>query len=90
MDHKNSTSYTAFYDDELKFLLQQRVKNMSSNDRIVGKHKQTIQDQLTKIFNKKFNIGLDKNDRKHRVVTHTLRHTFASHLAINGPPIYVS
>lgn len=88
IDHKNSTSYTAFYNDELKLLLQQRVQNLNSNDKIIGKHKQTIQDQLTKIFNDKFNIGLDKDDRKNRVVTHTLRHTFASHLAINGTPIY--
>lgn len=41
-----------------------------------------------KIFNKLFNQKLDKNDRKNRVVVHTLRHTFASHLAINGTPIF--
>ena len=35
-----------------------------------------------------FNEGLDKNDSKNRVVTHTYRHTFASHLAINGTPIF--
>jgi site-specific recombinase XerD len=35
-----------------------------------------------------FNKGLDKMDSKNRVVIHTFRHTFASHLAINGTPIY--
>ena len=34
-----------------------------------------------------FNEGLDKKDTKNRAVVHTLRHTFASHLAINGSPI---
>lgn len=35
-----------------------------------------------------FNGGLDKRDSKYRVVTHTFRHTFASHLAISGTPIF--
>ncbi|MFW2577920.1 tyrosine-type recombinase/integrase [Aliarcobacter butzleri] len=30
-------------------------------------------------------LVLKKNDRKNRVVTHTLRHTFASHVAIKTP-----
>ncbi|WP_365943733.1 tyrosine-type recombinase/integrase [Sulfurimonas sp.] len=37
---------------------------------------------LDKLFNK------DDIDVKYRVVIHTLRHTFASHLAINGTPIF--
>lgn len=35
-----------------------------------------------------FNQGLSTRDAKNRVLVHTLRHTFASHLAINGTPIY--
>ena len=35
-----------------------------------------------------FNCGIDGDDRKNKVVIHTLRHTFASHLAINGTPIF--
>ena len=38
-------------------------------------------------MNELFNKDLEKDDRKNRVVLHTLRHTFASHLAINGTPI---
>ena len=30
----------------------------------------------------------EKDYRKYKVVIHTLRHTFASHLAINGTPIF--
>ncbi|WP_390881077.1 tyrosine-type recombinase/integrase [Aliarcobacter cryaerophilus] len=40
------------------------------------------------ILNDLFNIGIDLEDRKNKVVIHTLRHTFASHLAINGTPIF--
>jgi len=35
-----------------------------------------------------FNQSVDNDDRKNRVVPHTLRHTFASQLAIAGTPIY--
>ena len=40
------------------------------------------------ILDKLFNQELDVKDAQNRVVTHTLRHTFASHLAINGTPIF--
>jgi integrase len=87
-DHKNNSTYLGFFNDELKYLLQKRIENLNANDPIIDRGQQVIQDRLTKIYNKHFNIGLDKDDRKNRVVTHTLRHTFASHLAIKGTPIY--
>ncbi len=43
---------------------------------------------LQPILNKLFNDGLDKADAKRRTVIHTLRHTFASQLAIAGTPIF--
>ena len=87
-DHKNNSTYLGFFNDELKHILQDKIKNLNINDKIINRGKQVIQDRLTKIYNKHFNIGLANDDRKNRVVTHTLRHTFASHLAINGTPIY--
>ena len=39
-------------------------------------------------LDKLFNEGLKANDSKNRAVTHTLRHTFASQLAMNGTPIF--
>lgn len=87
-DHKNNSTYTGFYNDKVKDLLIYKMKNLKLSEKIINKHKQTIQDQLTKIFNLYFNKELAKDDRKNRVVVHTLRHTFASHLAINGTPIY--
>jgi integrase len=35
-----------------------------------------------------FNKGLDTKDSQNRAVPHSLRHTFASLLVINGTPIY--
>lgn len=43
---------------------------------------------ISRILDRLFNSDLDKDDRKNRVVIHTLRHTYASHLAINGTPIF--
>ena len=40
------------------------------------------------IYTELFNKNLEKNDYKRRVVNHTLRHTFASHLAINGISLF--
>ncbi|OHD85617.1 MAG: hypothetical protein A3I60_05775 [Sulfuricurvum sp. RIFCSPLOWO2_02_FULL_43_45] len=40
------------------------------------------------IYNDLFNQGLEEDDWKHRVCNHTLRHTFASHLAINQIPLF--
>jgi len=48
----------------------------------------TIAKPLREKLNLLFNQGLKKEDRKNRLVIHTLRHTFASHLAINGTPIF--
>lgn len=38
-------------------------------------------------MNELFNDGV--SDIKHRIMIHTLRHTFASHLAISGTPLQI-
>ncbi|MEA3353702.1 MAG: tyrosine-type recombinase/integrase [Campylobacterota bacterium] len=43
---------------------------------------------MINILNKYFNQDIDHDDRKNKAVIHTLRHTYASHLAINNTPIY--
>ncbi|WP_207761826.1 tyrosine-type recombinase/integrase [Aliarcobacter cryaerophilus] len=58
---------------------------MEPNDKIF---KTTQEVKARTILNDLFNIGIDLEDRKNKVVIHTLRHTFASHLAINGTPIF--
>ena len=86
-DHKNVCTYTGYYDDELKYYLKNNIENLYPNDNIIKYHQVTLSNKLRKILNELFNKGLDEDDRKNRVVIHTLRHTFASHLAIKGVPI---
>ena len=40
------------------------------------------------IYKEKFNEGMRIDDYKNRVCNHTMRHTFASHLAINQVPLF--
>lgn len=87
-DKKNGTFYKGFFDDHLKDILRETTKNLSPNDYIIQTNTRTLRRQLSKILTTLFNKDLDKGDRKNRVVVHTLRHTFASQLAINGTPIF--
>jgi len=47
-----------------------------------------LQHRIKPLLDELFNKGLDTKDAKNRAVIHTFRHTFASHLAINGVPIF--
>jgi len=95
-DEKNDSTYKVFIEDPtLIALLAARLKEMKVTDKVLdykveGVHQidKHISNQLQPILNDLFNADLKKNDRKNRVVVHTLRHTFASHLAINGTPIF--
>lgn len=84
-DFKNNSTYKAFLTDELKYLLELRTQNLSLNDKIFTSNPEK---RLRVILDNLFNNGIDPHDRKNKVVIHTLRHTFASHLAINGTPIF--
>jgi len=93
-DYKNNTFFTSFLNDDLVNLLKTRLRQIKSNDLILlfGTEANNIDTYISKklrpILNALFNTELAKDDRQNRVVIHTLRHTFASHLAINGTPIY--
>ena len=85
-------------------LLKEHIKDKSANEHILKDKstiaiKREIQRKLTKVFNDLFNEKINQepksNDkeleaekRRNKVVVHTLRHTFASQLAINGTPIF--
>ncbi|WP_419677508.1 tyrosine-type recombinase/integrase [Aliarcobacter lanthieri] len=84
-DFKNNTTYKTFLTDDLNHLLEIRIKHLEQNDKIF---KTTQEVKARNILNDLFNVGIDLEDRKNKVVIHTLRHTFASHLAINGTPIF--
>jgi len=87
-DQDGRVSYTAFLTDELSSLLKDWTINHELNEKVFNKNPTTIQKQMRIIINDLFNKGIDQDDRKNRAVVHTLRHTFASHLAINGTPIF--
>ena len=87
-DFKRGNSYLAYFNEEIEELLKKRVKELNDqNSKIITKNYSSISYQLRKIFEKLFNKGLDRSNTKDRVVIHTLRHTFASHLAISGVSI---
>lgn len=92
-DFKNKSNYRGFISQSFIPYLKEKVRGLGINDYVVGgsenKYPTTsLQRKLKKILDRNFNKGLDPKDAKNRVVIHTLRHTFASHLAINGTPIF--
>lgn len=93
---KTKKRYTGFLQDELIEILKEYLPSLNANDYVVTQkglhykkadHKQ-IHRRLKPILDKLFNEGLKADDTTNRAVIHTLRHTFASHLAINGTPIF--
>lgn len=82
-DLKTDSTYRGF----IKTELADKIKKYN-NDKLFQTPKRTLQKHLQNILDHLFNEGLEKKDSKNRVVVHTLRHTFASHLAIQGTPIY--
>lgn len=87
-DMKNNSTYRGFISKDIKALLKDAVHLKKADDKIIAYSMRTIQRNLSDILNRLFNKDLRKNDRKNRAVIHTLRHTFASHLAIQGTPIF--
>ena len=93
---KTGNTYTGYLQKELINILKEYLSNLKVNDFVISfkdEHEKKltqrqIQNRLKPTLDKLFNEGLDSDDRKNRVVIHTLRHTFASHLAINGIPIF--
>lgn len=92
LDEKNAETYPCYLQD------QQLIEMLHKRIKTVGKHKAILDDgqstdgltdrikhRSSKILNALFND--EDTATKNRVVVHTLRHTFASNLAINGVPI---
>lgn len=84
-DIKNNSTYKNFLTDELILLLKDFTKDLKLSDNIFNHNPQ---EKILGVLDTLFNDGLLQDDTKNRVVFHTLRHTFASHLAINGTPIF--
>jgi len=87
-DFKNEGTYYGFFNDEVKKLLLKITKKLKVNDKIIKSNMDRVRYYVGKqAMNKLFNVGLKATDRKNRVVVHSLRHTFASHLALKGASI---
>ena len=89
---KTGGTYTGFFDDNYKQELEVYMKSLKINSFVIGGGMtpvpgRTMRRWLKPVLDILFNEGLEVNDSKNRVVIHTLRHTFASHLAIAGVPI---
>jgi len=95
IDHKNAgETYTGYMTEELYSKLQMILPSLRANSFVLnnaGKEipYRTIARHLQTILNELFNDGIDPKNTKERIVIHSLRHTFASHLALGGTPIYV-
>jgi len=81
--------YTAYLNKEAQELIAKRILDLKPNDFIFKLSKISLQKRLQRVLNKLFNTDLEANDRVNRVVVHTLRHTFASHLVMRGTPLVV-
>jgi integrase len=90
-DTKNKSWYTAYLSSklfpDLSFLDRYKASDYIFYNNRVLTHR-IIAYHLRPIYNELFNAGLEEDDWKHRVCNHTLRHTFASHLAINQIPLF--
>lgn len=91
LDEKNAEKYTAFLEhNELELLLRNRATSIKLDTPILKEDGATALSHITYkmglLLDTLFNDGI--TDTKHRVVIHSLRHTFASHLAISGTPIF--
>ena len=92
-DMKSDSTYSGFYDDGLKAEIIQAIASMKANDYYVGGRttpypSRSVRRNLKPVLDELFNTDLEVDDTKNRAVIHTLRHTFASQLAIKGVPIF--
>lgn len=94
-DFKNKSTYKSFLDERTIELIKIRMSQCTNvNDRLVykvGVHDldRWMSRRFKIIFDDLFNQGLDVNDRKNRVVIHTLRHIVLSHLGMNGTSEFI-
>jgi len=86
--------YSGYITDTTREILHLTLSKIGFNDHVVsfnfdGKKitGRQLQRRLKPILDRLFNKGLDVKDRKNRIVIHSLRHTFASQLALCNVPL---
>lgn len=80
-DFKNGSTYQGYLDEQTQRMLLQKWGELQDDDKVIQKHKKAIVEPLRDTLHKLFNQN--NPDNKQKVVIHSLRHTFASHLAIS-------
>jgi site-specific recombinase XerD len=94
-DFKNESEYYGFIDDSLLTKIKQFIVNVEKGEndfifqttQIQNYTNQYYYRKLQPILDELFNNKVTDLDKRNKVVIHTFRHTFASHLAINETPI---
>lgn len=87
---KNKTTYASYFNEKIGAILYSRASLLNNpndylfQDEGVRINAKCFQSRLLKILDKLFNQGLDKKDTVHRIVIHSLRHTLASLMAMQG------
>lgn len=89
----NNEAYSGFITKNIVKILEEHISSLTNNEfllQIRGKQLtvRMLQRRLKPILDNLFNQDIHENDAKNRFVIHSLRHTFASNLAIKGTPIY--
>ncbi len=84
-DEKGASTYTTYITPSLKKLLEIDIIDMKPSDNLIKADYYKLYKAFIQKADKLFNE--DATDKKERVVLHTLRHTFASHLATNSVPM---
>lgn len=89
-----SEIYSGYIANTTREILHSTLSKIGFNDHLIsfnydGKKLtgRQLQRRLKPILDELFNKGLDIKDRKNRIVIHSLRHTFASQLALSSVPI---
>ena len=81
------STYTGFLNPQSQKLLKPILVEIEDDDLVIRLEQRPLQRRLQRVMNKLFNEKLEANDRVHRVMVHTLRHTFASKLVSTGVAI---
>ena len=87
-DFKRNKNYIGILSNDVHKILKKHYRNARNNVYLVSKRTKilsysAIYSKITRIL-KPFNVGVNHNDRKNKLVLHSLRHTFASHLTMDG------
>ncbi len=86
--------YSGYITDTTREILHLTLSKIGFNDHVISFQfdgqkitGRQLQRRLKPLLDELFNKGLDVKDRKNRIVIHSLRHTFASQLALSNVPL---